>query len=301
MSIVKKSLIPIALVTVLSMTVSVQPASAASIFDHELNVAATHHANATYGTTTPFDLWFSGSQTLIGLTPAAAGAAARQIPRSDAALNKLIVNKTNALAAFVRDVTGHDPRNPSELAYLQAALGDYAHVLNSQRNKNDWASARGWFDSLEYRQYDSVKGHDEFRRRLLYQCANCAREITLGVAGGTVGLIYTVSVNGTNTRAIIGASIGAGTGFLIGAIVGLLANHNAYNAAQVEALNRNARQRLAEMTTLALIAAQEAEQAAHQTRMKLGQRIDDAERNAAAGATFGGFGGRLRWLWSGHL
>jgi len=210
------------------------------------------------------------------------------------------VNKTNALAAFVRDVTGHDPRNPSELAYLQAALGDYAHVLNSQRNKNDWASARGWFDSLEYRQYDSVKGHDEFRRRLLYQCANCAREITLGVAGGTVGLIYTVSVNGTNTRAIIGASIGAGTGFLIGAIVGLLANHNAYNAAQVEALNRNARQRLAEMTTLALIAAQEAEQAAHQTRMKLGQRIDDAERNAAAGATFGGFGGRLRWLWSGH-
>ncbi len=73
MSIVKKSLIPIALVTVLSMTVSVQPASAASIFDHELNVAATHHANATYGTTTPFDLWFSGSQTLIGLTPAAAG------------------------------------------------------------------------------------------------------------------------------------------------------------------------------------------------------------------------------------
>lgn len=297
MSMMKKTWLPVAVITACSLTLSAQPASAASIFDHELNVAATHHANVTYHTTTPFDLWFNDSQTLLGLTPAAAGAAAKQIPRTDAGLNHLIVNKANALAQFVKDVTGYDPRNPSQLRYLQAAVSDYTSVLNTQKNKNNWAAARNWFDSLEYREYSSVRGHDEFRRRLLNRCANCAREITFATIGGASGLIYNVVVNGNNTRAVINASVGAGTGFLIGAIIGLLANRNAYTARQVEGLHRNVRQRLAEATTLALIAAQEAEQTARANRAELGRLSDAAERNAAAQATFGG---RLRWLWSGH-
>ena len=298
MSALKWSMVPLAVITAAALAFSATPASANSIFDSELKVAATQHANATYHTTTPFDLWYPGTQTLAGLTPAAAAAAARQIPTSDAALNALIVNKTNALADFVKDVTGYDPRGPGQLADLEGGIADFTTIMNTQRNPNTWGAARNWFDSLEYREYTSVSGHDEFRRLLSsYQCVNCAREIALSATGGAARLIYNVAVNGSNVHAIVGASIGAASGFVIGMIVGLLSNQAAYQEAQVERLNRNARQRLAELATVALVAAQEAEHYSRQNRAELGRIVDQVQTEAAQTSTFTG---RVRWLIRGH-
>lgn len=298
MSAIRNAWLPVAVITACSLTLSAQPAGAKSTFDQELSAAANHYTNVTYGTTTALNLWFGDAQTLTALTPQAAAAVDKQIPNSDAALNKQIINKTNALAEFVKDVTGYDPRNPAQLTVLHAALRDYSNVLDTQRDHQAWAAARNWFDSLEYRQYASVNGHDEFRRRVLSLCGNCAKQIAFSTVGAVGGVIYNVVVNGNNTRTIINAGAGVAIGFLVGVIVGVLDTRSAYTAGRVEVLARDTRIQLARLTTLALIAAQEAEQAADLNRAELGQHMDRYESVVASTSTFTG---RLQWLWKGHV
>lgn len=295
---IKKFWIPVAVIIVSSLTMTAQPASAASSFDAALSEAASQHANGAYGAPAAWSLWVPGSQTLLAVTPAAGQAVDKTLPTTEAAQNKLIADNTNLLAGFVTNVTGYDPRLPDQMAHLQGALRDYWAMLNTQKISGDHGLERYYFATLEYREYHLVNGHDEFRRKLLgFRCNNCAREIAFAAAGGGVGLIYNVVVNGNNIKAIISSSVGAGTGFLIGAIVAYLSNAAYYKAMQAAQLDRNSRSRLAEMSTLALVTAREALAAAHLNAVEMGQKLDVLQRQVDAGSTFVG---RVRWLISGH-
>jgi hypothetical protein len=292
----KKFWIPVAVLTVISLTMSAQPALAVSPFDNELNEAATQHAHNAYGTTAALGLWTKDSQTLVAVTPEAAAALDKTLPTSDTEINKLITTNTNLLAGFVTNVTGYDPRIPDQMVHLQGALEDYWTLLNTQRFGG--GTERDAFATLEYRNYRLIGGHDEFRRRLLgYRCTNCARQLALTALGGGGGVIYNTAVNGSNISAIMNASVGAGIGFVIATINILLDNQKAYNEQRVASLNRDTRVALSYQTTLALIAAREALAASRLNAAEAGQRLNLLENAYASTSTFTG---RIRWLIRGH-
>lgn len=179
----------------LGSVLGAQPAAAQSIFDRENHAAAASYAVHHLGADPKYGNWESGVNTYTAVGASAANRYAR-LP-ADRALPATIANKWTAMADFVTQVTGYNPRIPRDLATLNAAVHDYSFLLD--QHAPNFPALKALFDTLEYRQVAVVHGHDELRRRLLFNCARCAREVViisvLTSAGGLAGLGF----NGQST------------------------------------------------------------------------------------------------------
>ncbi len=252
----------------LGSVLGAQPAAAQSIFDRENHAAAASYAVHHLGADPKYGNWESGVNTYTAVGASAANRYAR-LP-ADRALPATIANKWTAMADFVTQVTGYNPRIPRDLATLNAAVHDYSFLLD--QHAPNFPALKALFDTLEYRQVAVVHGHDELRRRLLFNCARCAREVViisvLTSAGGLAGLGF----NGQSTSKIVSVSVGGGVGFVVGAVLGILANRDLYRADRAARLSLEAQRITARIGTAALAAVAQFEQRA--TQIEQQQHVD---------------------------
>ena len=219
-----------AVTTVLALAAGpVGPADAATTLDHELNVAATAAAHSRYGAVVADSVWIGGSRTLVGANHAAL--TAYGIPDAEH-LPGALAAQIEALAVWVTQVTGYDPRLPGDRDKLNQGLRSLESTLDTQRNPNNWAETRLAMDSLQYQQVDRVNGHDELRRRLLVDCSRCVRIIVLSAAGGAATGTLAIAFNTHNPGAIAAGAVGAAIALVVGVV-------NAYFDANALANVRN--------------------------------------------------------------